>query len=117
MEDPTPGQMRVEILDEAQQDLLDGFRFYECQSEGLGDYFLDSQFSDIILSRSTPVSIPCISDIAGFSPSGSLSHSTTASPAGPFEFTRFSIVGGTLHRFGTGSHRPRGNSGDSVLAS
>ena len=39
--------MRVEILDEAQADLLDGFRFYECQSEGLGDYFLDSLFSDI----------------------------------------------------------------------
>ena len=29
--------MKVEILDEAQEDLLDGFRFYECQSEGLGD--------------------------------------------------------------------------------
>ena len=39
--------MKVEILDEAQEDLLDGFRFYECQSEGLGDYFLDSLFSDI----------------------------------------------------------------------
>ncbi len=39
--------MKVEILDAAQEDLLDGFRFYECQSEGLGDYFLDSLFSDI----------------------------------------------------------------------
>jgi plasmid stabilization system protein ParE len=39
--------MKVEILDEAQNDLLDGFRFYENQSEGLGDYFLDSLFSDI----------------------------------------------------------------------
>jgi len=39
--------MKVEILDEAQEDLLDGFRFYECHSEGLGDYFLDSLFSDI----------------------------------------------------------------------
>jgi hypothetical protein len=34
--------MKVEILDEAQIDLLDGFRFYENQSEGLGDYLLDS---------------------------------------------------------------------------
>ena len=34
--------MKVEILDEAQNDLLDGFRFYDNQSEGLGDYFLDS---------------------------------------------------------------------------
>ena len=39
--------MKVQILDEAEQDLVDGFRFYETQSEGLGDYFLDSLFSDI----------------------------------------------------------------------
>ncbi|HBB16451.1 MAG: hypothetical protein A3J94_00040 [Syntrophus sp. RIFOXYC2_FULL_54_9] len=39
--------MKIEILDEAQQDLIDGFRFYESQSIGLGDYFLDSLFSDI----------------------------------------------------------------------
>jgi hypothetical protein len=39
--------MRIEILDEAQQDLTDGFRFYENQRAGLGDYFLDSLFSDV----------------------------------------------------------------------
>jgi len=39
--------MRIEILGEAQQDLIDGFRFYENQAVGLGDYFLDSLFSDI----------------------------------------------------------------------
>jgi plasmid stabilization system protein ParE len=39
--------MRVQILDEAEQDLLDGFGFYETQGEGLGGYFLDSLFSDI----------------------------------------------------------------------
>ena len=39
--------MRIEVLDEARQDLVDGFRFYENQSEGLGDYFLDALFSDI----------------------------------------------------------------------
>ncbi len=39
--------MKVEILDEAQEDLLDGFRFYDGQNKGLGDYFLDSLFSDI----------------------------------------------------------------------
>ena len=32
--------MKVQILDEARQDLVDGFRFYESQSENLGDYFL-----------------------------------------------------------------------------
>jgi plasmid stabilization system protein ParE len=39
--------MKIRILDEARQDLLDGFRFYESQRAGLGDYFLDSLFSDI----------------------------------------------------------------------
>jgi len=39
--------MRIEILGEAQQDLTDGFRFYENQRAGLGDYFLDSLFSDV----------------------------------------------------------------------
>lgn len=39
--------MKVQILDEAMQDLVDGARFYESQSPGLGDYFLDTLFSDI----------------------------------------------------------------------
>jgi hypothetical protein len=39
--------MKIEILGEAQQDLVDGSRFYESQSPGLGEYFLDSLFSDI----------------------------------------------------------------------
>jgi hypothetical protein len=39
--------VRVEVLDEAERDLIDGFRFYEVQAPGLGDYFLDSLFSDI----------------------------------------------------------------------
>ena len=34
--------MNLQILDEAQQDLIDGFRFYESQAPGLGNYFLDS---------------------------------------------------------------------------
>ena len=39
--------MKIEILDAAEKDLLDGYDFYERQSKGLGDYFLDSLFSDI----------------------------------------------------------------------
>ena len=39
--------MRIRILDEAERDLADGRRFYEVQSPGLGDYFLDSLSSDI----------------------------------------------------------------------
>jgi len=39
--------MRVELLDEAEKDLIDGFAFYESQSKGLGEYFLDSVFADV----------------------------------------------------------------------
>jgi len=38
---------RIRILPQAEDDLLDGFRFYETQLVGLGDYFLDSLFADI----------------------------------------------------------------------
>ncbi len=39
--------MRVQVLEEATADLADGYRFYERQADGLGDYFLDSLWSDI----------------------------------------------------------------------
>jgi hypothetical protein len=39
--------MKIEILDEAKEDLVEGYRFYEPQLEGLGDYFLSCLFSDI----------------------------------------------------------------------
>src|SRR5690554_5259160 len=39
--------MRIRILSAASRDLLRGKRFYEKQADGLGDYFLDSLFSDI----------------------------------------------------------------------
>lgn len=39
--------MRIEILDDAKKDLVDGFHFYEKQSSGLGSYFLDSLFADV----------------------------------------------------------------------
>ena len=39
--------MTINIAKSAQQDLLEGFAFYEKQKEGLGDYFLNILFSDI----------------------------------------------------------------------
>nr|VFJ50225.1 MAG: hypothetical protein BECKDK2373B_GA0170837_102723 [Candidatus Kentron sp. DK] len=39
--------MKIQVLEEAIADLAEGFRFYERQAEGLGDYFLDSLWSDI----------------------------------------------------------------------
>jgi len=39
--------MKIKILRTAQQDLIDGYRFYEQQTEDLGSYFLDTLYSDI----------------------------------------------------------------------
>ena len=39
--------MKIQTLDQAEEDLVAGFRFYERQNRGLGSYFLDCLFSDI----------------------------------------------------------------------
>lgn len=39
--------MNIEILDQAQEDLIAAFHFYEKRERGLGSYFLDCLFSDI----------------------------------------------------------------------
>ncbi len=39
--------MKIEVLDLAIADLIEGFHFYELQEVGLGTYFLDTLYSDI----------------------------------------------------------------------
>jgi plasmid stabilization system protein ParE len=39
--------MRIKILSTAEEDLEEGYRFYESQADGLGSYFLDTLYSDI----------------------------------------------------------------------
>jgi hypothetical protein len=39
--------MRIEILDQAAEDLIEGFHFYEAQQSGLGAYFLSNLYGDI----------------------------------------------------------------------
>ena len=39
--------MKIQILDQAKRDLIEGFRFYEAQREGLGAYFLANLYADI----------------------------------------------------------------------
>jgi len=39
--------MKIRILDRAEDDLTEGFDFYEKQEAGIGDYFLNSLASDI----------------------------------------------------------------------
>jgi plasmid stabilization system protein ParE len=41
--------VRIQILPEAREDLLAGYRFYENQAAGLGVYFRDSLLADIDL--------------------------------------------------------------------
>jgi hypothetical protein len=39
--------VKIEILEEGEQDLIEGFQFYEGRETGVGSYFLDCLFSDI----------------------------------------------------------------------
>jgi hypothetical protein len=39
--------MKLKILDLAQNDLVEGFRYYDAKEEGLGNYFLSTLFSDV----------------------------------------------------------------------
>lgn len=39
--------VNIEILDQAVQDLIEGFHFYEDQESGLGSYFLTNLYADI----------------------------------------------------------------------
>ena len=39
--------MKIQILDLAKGDLIDGYHFYEEREAGLGDYFLTNLYTDI----------------------------------------------------------------------
>jgi len=39
--------MKIRIVDQAEDDLVDGYNFYEDQGPGLGSYFLDCIYSDV----------------------------------------------------------------------
>ncbi len=39
--------MKIELLDLARQDLIEGYAFYEENDAGLGDWFLTNLFADI----------------------------------------------------------------------
>lgn len=39
--------MKIQLLESAKEDLREGYDFYEKQSEGLGEYFLDCIQADI----------------------------------------------------------------------
>ena len=39
--------MKLKILSSATQDLIQGFKFYEKQAEGIGNYFLETLYAEI----------------------------------------------------------------------
>jgi hypothetical protein len=39
--------VRIEILEQAAEDLIDGFHFFEEREKGLGAYFLSNLYADI----------------------------------------------------------------------
>jgi hypothetical protein len=39
--------VKIQVLDLAERDLIEGFRFYEAQETGLGSYFLTNLYADI----------------------------------------------------------------------
>ena len=41
--------MTIQILPQARDDLIEGYRFYESQGPGLGSYFRDSLLADVDL--------------------------------------------------------------------
>jgi plasmid stabilization system protein ParE len=43
--------VKVQVLDDAAADLADGYQFYERQADGVGEYLLDSLWSDILSLR------------------------------------------------------------------
>jgi hypothetical protein len=39
--------MKIQIIGQAEDDLVDGYNFYDAQAPGLGTYFLNCIYSDI----------------------------------------------------------------------
>ncbi len=86
--------MRIQILDEAQRDLVKGYRFYESQVEGVGDISSILFFPTLTRYNFMLASILCISVITGFSPSVFPSLSTIVSRTKWPRFMPFWIVDG-----------------------
>ncbi len=40
--------MKIHIVDQAEDDLVEGYNFYEDQAPGLGEYFLDCIYSGVV---------------------------------------------------------------------
>lgn len=75
--------MKIRLLESAKEDLRSGWFFYESQSPGLGDYFLDRLHSDIDLLK-------------GFGGIHSFEFGFQCMPAKRFPFAIFYLVEGDV---------------------
>jgi len=91
--------MKIEILDEAEKDLVDGLDSTRCSPKGLGTTFLTQFFQTLNPFISTWASTPCTSATIDCRSSGSLSPSTIVLKVTSFACMRFWIVGGIRHGF------------------
>ncbi len=94
--------MRVQILDMAEEDLVEGYWFYEAQEPGLGAYFRDSIYADLYALEKRQAFIASFTKtITGRSPPCFHSRCTTRFRGRQRLPERSSIAGETLH--GSGS--------------
>ncbi len=92
--------MKIEILDLAKTDLLDGFHCYEEKELGLGDYFLTNIFSDIErLKISAGIHRKSHLDFIVLCPTDSRSPSITLLLTTLYGFDRLLIAGDAHHGF------------------
>jgi hypothetical protein len=92
--------MRIEILDLAKADLLEGFQFYEEKELGLGDYFLTNLFSDIErLKISAGIHRQAHRGFIVLCPTDSRLRSTTLLRITRYGFDPLLIAGDVLHGF------------------
>lgn len=98
--------MRLEILDKAEDDLVEGYQFYENQQPGLGAYFLQSLYSDVESLKCMVAFIAApIAIFTACSPSGFHLRSFTRSPRILFSFTRSRTAEGARMDQGTSAVR------------
>jgi len=90
--------MNVQILDAAEEDLVEGYWFYEAQQPGLGAYFRDSIYADVqALEKTAGVHRVVYKDYIAHLRRAFPSHCTTRFRDRQRSYERSSIAGAIQH--------------------
>ena len=100
------GVVSIEVLDDAKDDLVDRFHFYEEQSPGLGSTFWTPSSPTSIRCCFTPVFIASSMALIGLSPVASLLRFTTEWRTRLFVSGPSSTAAAIPHGFGVGLSAP-----------